>query len=357
MSNYRYKMVSTSQKTSKIEDIELWISENGLTRKVIRAEVIENPKVKENSVKIAIVHQRRSPKSQTWQDLGGKTLSDLKAGEAAKIQLDTLQTKNLIRHLSNLYSIGEGGIRKGITILEITDEDRVIKTDVSRARIIKKLLAGNYSNEIWEALVEQEPDLIKKINLSRVYKDREKSLKEFEDNIKLDKDENFWRDFLKRNKWVFGSSYINIIDERRINMSNETDLPFEVDGGFMDIVEIKKPSSNFWTLTRSGRNYLYRGKFLVINPELQGAISQLSGYILQAEKKVDSKEFISSHKGIVPLKPRGLIVHGRSENWKEEELCALRLLNDELHNIQVITFDHLLQRAKRILEIMEKEKK
>lgn len=344
-------------RTSKIEDIELFISENGLTRKVIRSEIIENPKIKENSVKIAVVHQRRSKSDSPWQDLGGKTLSELKAGEAAKISFDSRQTKDLLEHLLNLYKIGEKGVRLGNTILEIANEDRVIRTDASRARIIKKLLDKRYSNEIWEALVEQEPDLIKKINLARVYKDREKSLKEFEDNIKSDRDENFWRDFLKRNKWVFGSSYINIIDERRIDIKNETDLPFEVDGGFMDIVEIKKPSSAFWTLTKSGRNYLYRGKFLVINPELQGAISQLSGYILQAEKKVDSKDFISSHKGIVPLKPRGLIVHGRSESWKEEELCALRLLNDELHNIQVITFDHLLQRAKRILEIMEKEKK
>jgi hypothetical protein len=52
---------------------------------------------------------------------------------------------------------------------------------------------------------------------------------------------------------------------------------------------------------------------------LQGAIAQTTKYILQAEKKVDSAEYIKDHGGIVPLKPRGLVIQGRSDDWTREE--------------------------------------
>ena len=165
MNNFRYKMESTSLISSRIEDIEIWVSDNGLTRKVIRAEVVENQKVKENTVEFAIVHQRRARIELPWVDLGGKSLSELKAGEAAKMSLDTAQTKALLAHLLNLYRIGEEGVRLGTTVLEITNEDQVIKTNSGRARIIEKLLKGKYSNEIWEALVEDDPDLATKMSL------------------------------------------------------------------------------------------------------------------------------------------------------------------------------------------------
>ena len=32
---------------------------------------------------------------------------------------------------------------------------------------------------------------------------------------------------------------------------------------------------------------------------------------------------------------------------------SFRLLNDELHSVQVITFDHLLQQAERMLAVMK----
>ena len=162
--------------------------------------------------------------------------------------------------------------------------------------------------------------------------------------------ESYWKEFLKANKWIFGSSYIDIIQEDRLDTHHYTDIPFVVEGGFMDIVELKKPSFPFWTLDKNGSIFLYRGKFPVAHPQLQGAIAQLSGYILQAEKQVDSADFSRDHNDVIPLKPRGIVVHGRSNIWSQDHWQAFRLLNDELHGIQVITFDHLLQRARKSLE-------
>jgi len=68
---------------------------------------------------------------------------------------------------------------------------------------------------------------------------------------------------------------------------------------------------------------------------------------------VDSEDYIRDHGGILPLKPRGLIIQGRSSKWDRDEWEAFRLLNDELHSIQVMTFDHLLRQAEQMLVVMK----
>lgn len=350
--SYQYHMRSTSRSSSKIEDIPLSESENGLTRKVLRAEIVDHPTDKDKSVKFAIVHQRRA-KGSDWADLGGMSLAQLKAGEAAKIQLDTRETHSLLEHLLDLYKIGRGGVRQGLTVLQLADEDEVIRTGRSRARLIGKLIDGDFGDEIWALLAEVNPGLATRLSMSQVYQDRMLVLEEFESSLASDRNENYWKRFLKKHSWIFGASYIEILEEGRIDIHHYTDIPCAVDGGFMDIIELKKPSFPFWTLNTRGEDFLYRGKFLVPHPELSGAISQLTGYILQAEKQVDSNDYIRDHQGIVPLKPRGVVVHGRSNAWSSDHWRAYRLLNDELHGIQVITFDHLLMRARKSLEIFK----
>jgi hypothetical protein len=345
----QYVMQSTSLTSSRIQDIPLSESGSALTRKVLRAEVVEHPADKQKTVKFAVVHQRRS-KGQEWSDLGGKSLAQLKAGEAAKLQLDTTETWSLLGHLLNLYEIGASGVRQGVTVLQVANEDEVIRTDRGRARLIRKLVAGEFGDEIWALLTEINPGLATRLSMSRIYQNRVSVLGDFERNLSLSEDEHYWKRFLKENKWIFGASYIDILEEDRIDIHHQTDIPFAVEGGFMDIVELKKPSFPFWTKTRSGDDYRYRGKFLIPGAELRGAIAQLTGYIFQAEKQVDSSDYIQDHQGVVPLKPRGVVVHGRSNTWTKDHWQAYRLLNDELHGIQVITFDQLLERARKSLE-------
>jgi len=355
MNEFKYKMQSTSLVSSRFEDIEIWVSDNGLTRKVIRAEVVENQKVKENTVEFAIVHQRRARKELPWEDLSGRRLSELKAGETAKMSFDTTQTRSLLKHLLNLYKIGEKGIRLGTTVLEIADEEQVIRTDISRARIIKKLLEGGFSEEIWQSLVEDNPDLATKISLSRIYQEHKKLIDEFEKNLRKSLGEEYWQKLLAKNRWIFGNSYIGRIGERRINIKSTLDHPLITEDGFLEIVEIKAPEFPFWKLKQDGNYFLYREKYFVPHSELENGITQGANYILEAEKEIDSKSWAESHGGIYPIKPKCLVIHGRSNSWADKESEAFRLLNDRLHGIQVITFDHLLLRAKQILEIFNPE--
>jgi hypothetical protein len=215
METPEYIMSSTSCISAKMADICISESENGLTRKVLRAEVVENPNDKAKSVKFAIVHQRRN-RNQPWSDLGG-SLSNLKAGQAAKIQLDTRETLSLLEHLLNLYEIGKAGVRRGVTVLKLANEDEVIRTDAGRARLIRKLIDGEFGHEIWTRLAAADPGLATRLSMAQIYQDRQLVLDEFEESLGLDHIEAYWNAFLKKNKWIFGSSYVEIIDEGRID--------------------------------------------------------------------------------------------------------------------------------------------
>lgn len=352
MTENRYKMISTSSISSKIEDIELDQSTGGLTRRVLRAEVIENPHDKNKSLSIGIVHQRRANTTVSWEDLGGTQLSELKGGEASKITFNTTQTKTLYDHLTNLYKVGSGGVRSGVTVLEIVDEDQVIRTDSGRARIIKKLLEGNHEQQIWDSLVQDDPNLATKMSLARIYTERQRIIREFEENIGKNMDEAYWQKLLESNSWIFGPSYIGLVGERRVNIKSQLDHPLISEDGYLEIIEIKKPSFEFWEKKTDGTLNLYRGKYPVINTELRNALSQATNYVFEAEKEIDSIAWKKEHNNIPPLKPKCLVVHGRSSEWSEDENVAFRLLNDSLHGVSCITFDHLLSRAKQSLELV-----
>lgn len=46
-----------------------------------------------------------------------------------------------------------------------------------------------------------------------------------------------------------------------------------------------------------------------------------------------------------------MLIYGRSNNWNEEQQEAYRILNASYNQITILTYDHLLLRAKNVLGI------
>jgi hypothetical protein len=266
----------------------------------------------------------------------------------SKFPLDSGETRILFDYLTDFYRIADDGIRQGVETVHIGNPAEWIRTDSSRAELIRRLLNDDHGGEVWEMLIALQPELASQLAAALVHKRRRQALAAFEQALTEEHNEEYWRRLLRANAWIFGGANVAIIDESRIDLHHIADIPFEVTGGFMDIVELKKPDFPFWTMSRTGSAWKYRGKFLTPHPELNGAIAQTRYYILQAEKHVADSDFARDH-GVVPLKPRGLVVHGRSADWGTAEWEAFRLLNDGLHGLQVLTFDHLLEQGRRSL--------
>ncbi len=116
--------------------------------------------------------------------------------------------------------------------------------------------------------------------------------------------------------------------------------------GFLDIIEIKRPEGNlkFWMDKKDHNN-------LVPSTDLIKAVTQASRYIYEIEREANSLKFLERVDFIKTIKPRCVLIFGRSNDWTKEHKEAYRILNSEYHNLSILTYDYVLMRAKRILNI------
>jgi hypothetical protein len=51
------------------------------------------------------------------------------------------------------------------------------------------------------------------------------------------------------------------------------------------------------------------------------------------------------------MKPRCTLIFGRSHDWTAEQTEAYRILNASHHSLSILTYDHVLERARRMLSM------
>lgn len=172
---------------------------------------------------------------------------------------------------------------------------------------------------------------------------RARAVLEFEQMLGQNLLEGKWQQWFQSNSWVLGSQFVRILDERQIDTQHISDFLMEAYDGFLDVVEIKRPEGgvNFWSATMDHGNY-------VPSTDLTKAITQASRYIYEIEREANSVKFLERVGGVKTVKPRCILVFGRSNNWNEEQAEAYRILNSSFHNLTVLSYDHVLSRARRI---------
>lgn len=207
---------------------------------------------------------------------------------------------------------------------------------VEGSALIKKLL--------------QEPGLLKGFEIEDIsklsnIKKKENDLTEFEyrlvnmGDFKEDTGDDNWQDWFNDKKWLFGSEVVQIINERRVDHNGKFDYIIKSDDGFVDLVEIKNPPLPFWASTKDRDNFYP-------STDLNKAITQSIKYIYSLEKKMDIKS-TSEDIGDI-LKPQCTLIIGRTEGWTPEHYQSFRILNASFHNLTILTYDMLLERAKKI---------
>lgn len=142
------------------------------------------------------------------------------------------------------------------------------------------------------------------------------------------------------------TDFAKIIDERNIDTKNIADYLMCAFDGFVDIVEIKKPNGlPFWATTKDHDNY-------VPSTALIKAITQCQNYLYAIERRCNDADFREATKSKV-IKPRCILIYGRSNDWDNGQREAYRILNSSYTQISILTYDHLLARAKNVLGVME----
>ena len=110
--------------------------------------------------------------------------------------------------------------------------------------------------------------------------------------------------------------------------------------GYADIVEIKKSNDELFD---------NKGK---ITPVFSKAIQQIIDYIDNALYYGDSKR-LSEKLKFSFLKPKGILIIGR----RDSNIERIKNLGYYFHNIEIITYDDVLDRGETILNHLQNKKR
>lgn len=257
----------------------------------------------------------------------------------SELTLNGIEFENLIKFIQKFYKPMEMGVDSFIPVdgSQLSELLRKFKSaaaedsEKARALLDSGLINGNIS-----AAIEHSK--------------RVDALNEFRNNLENPELlEGYWQEWFENNKWILGSEFAKILDERRIDVGNIADYLVKSNDGFLDIVEIKKPNGlNFWALTLDHDNY-------VPSSDLTKAITQCENYIFEIERESNSKKFGERIENTPIASPRCMLVFGRSNDWNEKQQLAFRLLNSSLNRITIITYDQLYQRAASMVGLNNNE--
>jgi len=255
----------------------------------------------------------------------------------SELTLTNEELNKLISYIEEYYNPLKLNAKKFVPVDNETSESLLIK--------FKEMM--NNREEIATALLDNElftDDIQTAINAIK----KSKSLSEFETALfHNNHNEQFWQKWFNANKWILGSEYLKILDERGIDLEHIADFLVQAFDGFVDIVEIKKPDLKFWTESKDHNNY-------IPSSDLTKAITQCQNYIYQIEREANSLKYLEKLKTKI-IKPRCLLIFGRSKDWDEEKRTAYRILNSSYTNLTILTYDHLLERAKNIMNKVDND--
>ena len=288
-----------------------------------------NPDNDEIAVKIGRYKKKKGPFDLTFEEVE-------RSIPKSELTLKGEEFKSLVKFIENQYEPFSQGVKKFIPLDENFQAGNIEHLQAffnhpQKQELIDFILGHDIIPEELFVAFDQ---------LSKV-----RAVEKFEEMLDDDLTEHKWQKWFLENSWVLGTEYVRILDERNIDTQNISDFLMEAYDGFLDIVEIKRPYGelNFWSNTKDHDNY-------VPHQDLIKAITQASKYIYEVEREANSQKFLERVDGVKTIKPRCFLIFGRSDEWDTEQKESYRILNSNYHNLTIMTYDHVLERAKRIIK-------
>ncbi len=354
-------MTTASTSIHSAEILEpIVIAETDNTRRVLTAVINDTKTEAGETVGVTLLHQRKKSSSE-WENVKSINLSSLKGGEGVKIKLDSSQTKRLYDGLKKLYMVADKGIEPGEAEYAVGKINEVVSVPENISPLIKKLIDENHSEEIWESLCDNNPELSIKLSLARIHADRKESLIEFKNNINEDLNEPYWQNFFENNKWIFGygldyrilstltsqASYGGSDFAGQGEQRGDFLLGSEANIKFTVLVEIKKPSTSLMGTD-------YRNGAWTLGKEVYGGLSQIQANCRRwsEESRTSTNRDALERQNIYTVTPKGILVIGNTEELSDErdKIESFEAFRRSIHNIEILSFDELYNRAEFIVE-------
>lgn len=161
------------------------------------------------------------------------------------------------------------------------------------------------------------------------------------------KNEIYIQKFLLDNLWMFGNDYSFIINDEKINAKNILDIIPKNFEGYIDVIEVKLPDEKLFNFDNSHNNYY-------CTSNLTKAIAQTQNYIFELEKMTTNEKYQMNNECKI-IKPKGVVLYGSKEKLSGDEERYLRILNSSYHNLSIITYQQLLEKAKNTISFYKKK--
>lgn len=167
----------------------------------------------------------------------------------------------------------------------------------------------------------------------------------FESKLKAGESEQKWGTFLQKHLYLIDSKYVHVIGQLNVVLGGQRKVDFGmVDSqGYLDLFEIKKPATPLLAQSVDRGNHYW-------STDTVKAIAQAEKYLFNADRKAANlAEDIRREKKIEVsvIRPRAVLIIGNSSQLdSEEKEKDFRVLKMALKNVEMVTYDELLQRLK-----------
>jgi len=216
-------------------------------------------------------------------------------------------------------------------IPKLADSDRLALEELIPAYL--EAIPGTLRSKKKLKIVFDALDAGRKIYLDKVLKEFRKKLDTGTQN------ENLWQKFLSEYILLLRHNYGEVLEKTSVSLKGKFPDFMLVDPyGYLDIYEIKKPSTQLMKLDSSRDNHYW-------DVELSKAIAQVENYIYQVQRNATTlMTDIKDSKGIDVniVRPRGYIIAGLRSQLKSTKMKHdFRILCDSLKNVDIILYDDL----------------
>lgn len=238
------------------------------------------------------------------------------------------------------------------TLAEVLRQDKILSRLGTEDREQLEELIPEYLKQIQGTLKAKKKlkvifetlDAGKKVYLEKVIKEFRNKLKRRVQN------EGIWQEFLSENILVLRNTYGEVLEKQSVSLQGKyPDFMLLDPYSYLDIYEIKKPSTNLMKFDSSRKNYYW-------DVEMAKAISQTENYLHQVQTNSASLMVdIRRNTGIdiSVVRPKGYIVAGTREQLTSTKMRDdFRILSESLKNIGVILYDDLFKNLESFVEKM-----
>ena len=237
----------------------------------------------------------------------------------------------------------------------------MVRVESSRAVMIRQLVEAGHSEDVWNDLVSDNPDLATKLAKARVQQERSEALAKFQEMMRVKSSEQDWQIFFNQNNWIFGYGLKYVFLQEVQSQPTYGGVSVSGSGGqrgdylttasadiqFTILVEIKKPDTRIVSesMNRSGCNRLSADLLDGVN-QIQVNCSKW-----EQESRSDENREILQGKNIYTIKPKGVLVIGHTSQLDSHtKRTAFQNFRSNLVSPDILTFDELYNRARFIVE-------